>query len=276
MIVELKENEYNKIKTIVDPIKFHLPISAIIDGGIPGRIWVDNVDNPTSVLIWDKRYAYYLGGDENNEKFNSALNRIFIEEISPNALEKDYELFFIACDKGWEDKLLKEKLLNVRSRTIQRQYHTFNQPKVRNWKERIPSGFNMIQADEDFLKRNDLENFDPFLGEVHDISGSKEDFVKRGNFGSCLVYDDRELVSWCLSFFHGGSCELWIQTVEKYQKQGYATLTAAAFVDFCLDNNIRMGWHSNQNNIASIRLAQKVGFDVVLNNYSWVYGSFTT
>ncbi|MFX0210748.1 MAG: hypothetical protein ACFFDT_32515 [Candidatus Hodarchaeota archaeon] len=138
MIVELKENKYKEIKTVVEPIRFHLPINAIVEGGIPGRIGADNLDNPTSVLIWDKRYGYYLGGNENNERFNSALDRVFSEEIGPNALERGISLFFIACNKTWKDKLLKEELLNVELKTLQRQYHAFIQPKVTDWKERIP------------------------------------------------------------------------------------------------------------------------------------------
>ncbi|MFX0210747.1 MAG: hypothetical protein ACFFDT_32510 [Candidatus Hodarchaeota archaeon] len=73
------------------------------------------------------------------------------------------------------------------------------------------------------MQRTNLGNFSTFVDEIHDISGTSKEFVKKGNFGYCLINDDQELVNWCLSFSHGISCELWIQTAEKYRKQGYAT-----------------------------------------------------
>ncbi|MFX0123361.1 MAG: hypothetical protein ACFFAE_06950 [Candidatus Hodarchaeota archaeon] len=51
MIVELKNNEYILIQSLVNPLKFHLGIKAIIDTAVPGRMWVDNVNNPKSALI---------------------------------------------------------------------------------------------------------------------------------------------------------------------------------------------------------------------------------
>ncbi|MFX0185192.1 MAG: hypothetical protein ACFE95_19090, partial [Candidatus Hodarchaeota archaeon] len=86
MIVELKKNKYMRIRTLVNPLKFHLAIDAIIDAAIPGRIWVDNENDPKSALIWDKRYSYYLAGREDNYEFNIDLRKLFTKEIAPNAL----------------------------------------------------------------------------------------------------------------------------------------------------------------------------------------------
>ncbi|MFX0091894.1 MAG: GNAT family N-acetyltransferase [Candidatus Hodarchaeota archaeon] len=275
MMVELKKKDFEKVKPVIVPVNFHLAISAIIDGVIPGRIWVDNKDTPQTAMIWDTRYSYFLAGNENNEVFNNAFDSIFTKTIAPDALQRGFELFFLICSQNWKKRFLNNELLKDETplRTIERQYYTLKQPKLIDWKKRIPIDFSMKFVDKKFLETN-LENSNPFNDEINDISGSKVEFIRKGNFGFALVYKDNQLTSWCLSFLHGSSCEIWVQTIEEYQQKGFGTLTTAAFVDYCVSNNIKMGWHSNKENIGSTKLAERVGFEKTTDEYSWVYGRF--
>ena len=75
VLEELKKTEFKRVQTLYKPLNYHLGIDAILDGVIPGRIWVDNAEKPRTALIWDKRYSYYFLGDENNDKFNLFSDR---------------------------------------------------------------------------------------------------------------------------------------------------------------------------------------------------------
>lgn len=130
----------------------------------------------------------------------------------------------------------------------------------------------MKYIDNQLLIRKDFKNFNSLIIEIEDITASTEEFLRKGNFGFCLIHDEKEFVSWCLSFLHDNSCEAWVQTVEEHQKKGFATLTVTAFVDYCENNNIAIGWHSNLTNQGSIKLAEKVGFERISVEYSWVFG----
>jgi RimJ/RimL family protein N-acetyltransferase len=72
-----------------------------------------------------------------------------------------------------------------------------------------------------------------------------------------------QVVSWsvadCVS---GGACEIGIHTRKDYRRRGLGTLTAAAAVDLGLSNYRFVGWHCDEQNIPSIRVAEKVGFDL--------------
>jgi hypothetical protein len=61
-MIELREPEFSKVTRVFEPLQYHLGVRAIIDGYIPGRIWVDDSNNPETDLIWDTRYSYYLSG----------------------------------------------------------------------------------------------------------------------------------------------------------------------------------------------------------------------
>jgi GNAT superfamily N-acetyltransferase len=73
---------------------------------------------------------------------------------------------------------------------------------------------------------------------------------------------DKRIVSWSIADCIGGNaCEIGIHTHEDYRRQGLATLTAAAAVDYALSSGFRqVGWHCNEYNLGSIGVAEKVGF----------------
>ena len=275
MILELKSNEYNHIKTLASPVKFHLVINAIIDTKIPGRIWVDDIKNSKSALIWDLRYSIYLFGREDNTDFNVALKNLFSEEISPNALKNGIRQFFLISPEAWTNKLLENELIMEKSRLsiIPRCYYSLQSPLDID-EYQVPPGFQMEFIGKQLLGKSNLKNFNLLMDEVRDIAGSIEEFLSKGNFGYCLIHDEKEIVSWCLSFLYGSSCEVWVQTVAKHRKRGFATLTVAAFVEYCQNKNITIGWHSNQDNPASIKLAEKIGFERTIKEYSWVFGDY--
>jgi len=275
MIKELKESEFDRVTTVFEPLHYHLAVRAIIDGYIPGRIWVDDLDNCRTALIWDTRYAYYLSGFEDNHEFNVALDQLITEIIAPEAMKKNIKLYFLICPPHWEKKILNNEVLIDRfPKRIKRCYYAFNQKVNTNWKDKIPSGFTMECVNENVLKRTDLENSDMLIDEIRDIIVSVDEFIRRKFVGYCLVYKDREVASWCLSFMYGSSCECTVQTVEEYQQRGFGTLTTAALIDYCLSNDFTsIGWHCGQENMPSVKLAEKVGFERTNHEYSWIYGN---
>lgn len=275
MVVELEEPEFNRVTPVFEPLNYHLGVRAIIDGYIPGRIWVDDVHNCKTAIIWDTRYAHYLSGYEDNHEFNVALDQLFTDIITPEAMKKNIKMYFVICQSNWEKKLLNNEVLIDRfPKRMKRCHYAFRQKVVEDWKDNIPSGFAINRVDENLLKRRDLENIDVLIHEIGDLIASVDEFVRRKFVGYSLVYRDKEVASWCLSFMYGSSCEFTVQTVEKYRKRGFGTLTTAALIDYCLSSNFTsIGWHCGQENIPSMKLAEKVGFERTDHDYSWIYGN---
>jgi RimJ/RimL family protein N-acetyltransferase len=77
-----------------------------------------------------------------------------------------------------------------------------------------------------------------------------------------VVVDTDEVVSWSLSdCVSGDRCESGIRTAPAHRGRGLATVTAAAAVDHALSTGFaRVGWHCPDDNLGSIRTAEKVGF----------------
>jgi hypothetical protein len=147
--------------------------------------------------------------------------------------------------------------------------------RVPDWRERIPEGFSIKQIDQILLHRTELTHLDQLLGEIHQMWLSVNRFLQQG-FGFCALKEDREIACWCTGEYAAGDqIGIGIETIEAYQRNNLATLTASAFAEHCLENNIQAHWDCWVRNIASVRVAEKVGFREVLEYKVRVCREFT-
>jgi RimJ/RimL family protein N-acetyltransferase len=142
--------------------------------------------------------------------------------------------------------------------TLYRTSFTFNESKfqyLRNWRDKIPKDF--------VIKRIDSTLFEKYKKEMDPLYNllwsSTEDFLQDG-FGFCILKDN-QFASVCISFSRDESAEIDILTVEKYRRNGFATLTCAAFIEHCLEHNLVPNWDCDAGNQLSIQLASKLGFE---------------
>ena len=269
MVYELSEEEYGRVHPVFEELgNYHIYIDAVIEGGLPGRIVVDDPQSPETAFIWGKSSdaGFYLEGNPDNGAFNRSLNQWILEEVYPEAKGLpgvvDYALYY--PPEAWEDRIdviLKDTSAN----RDERKYFEFERPTVA-WKAHIPPDFHMVQIDRHLLERADLKNIDHVIKWTRDPWQSTAHFLEKG-FGFCLVNGD-DIVSWCLSdYVYGQRCEIGIHTDENYRRQGFAALTVAATVDFCLGNGMtKIGWHCWAPNLASAATARKAGFRHVLDH----------
>lgn len=268
IMIEL-QGTYEHILPLFKGPHVSLVVQAVIEGNDQGRIWADESETPRTVFMWDKAHCYYLVGNTGNHTFNRALETVITEEIEPEAIEHNFLDFKVCCTDNWDAKIhsiFKDASLVKK----ERRFYTFKKSKV-DWKNTIPPGFTVKCIDEPLLKRA-FRNTDAVTEEIESMWNSVNDFFKHG-FGFCAVYNN-EIACWCTAeHVSKYRCGIGIETVEKYQRRGVATATAAAFVDHCITRSIVPCWDCWDNNIPSITVAEKVGFERMLN-YSVYFGSF--
>jgi GNAT superfamily N-acetyltransferase len=259
LIFRLDADEYGKISPIFKGLDYNLQIRLVIEGKTPGQVFVDDDSNPTTAFIWDESSKFFLAGHEGNGEFNTALNSLITEEIYPEAIRRKIWGFVLHFyPETWENKI-ETVLKNKRPMKDYRRYYTLNRVKV-DWKKKIRPASSVVRVDDKFLSRTRLKNIDKVTSEIKKMWGSIDNFIMNG-FGFCLLQGET-IACWCLSEFNSGKrCEIGIETDEEHRKRGYATLTASAFLDHCVSNNISPGWHCWESNLSSIRLAEKIGFE---------------
>ena len=131
-----------------------------------------------------------------------------------------------------------------------------------DWRANVPDGFTVQIVDEALLNRPGLKLPEHIPSWIQNNWGSTAAFFEKG-FGTVTLHGD-EVVSWSIADCASGSGgEIGIRTDPAYRKRGLAAITTAAAVEHALSHGLSpVGWHCNEDNIGSIKTAEKVGFEL--------------
>ena len=274
MISELDFHEYGRVKPFFTGMEFDLLLSAISEGNSLAQIWADDRSEPSSIFLWDKaNNVFYLSGEEGNANFNEEVTELLFREIVPKLKLHNRSYFrAMATSDEWDEELLTifADANIVRGQCI---FHSHERPIRPDWRVNMPSGFRLEQIDEGFLYSSDHVNREFVLGEIRQMWPTIDRFVKFG-FGFSIVTEGG-VVCWCTSeYVSKGKCGIGIETLRGYRRRGLATIAASAFVERCVAWRIKPYWECDAENVASRRIAEKVGFtrESVHTMYSGKFG----
>ena len=265
MLYELNTPDYEKVRPLYQALDYHLTIRAVIEETSPGRIYVDDLQDPKTAFMCSVE-GYHLAGNSENVAFNTALTKL-IQYISKNkdtVRDGEDAISLDVYPQAWETQL--PMLFPDRAPLIhQRRKYLCTQLRI-NWKEPLRfkslllEGYSVHRIDNEFLKQ--LREHVPkhVLEWMKANWGSRESFLQYG-FGFCVVHAER-MVSWCIAdCISGNHCEVGIHTLPEYRRRGLATIAVAATVEYCFSHGFTtVGWHCNDDNIGSWKTAKKVGF----------------
>jgi RimJ/RimL family protein N-acetyltransferase len=257
---ELKKRDYGKVQPLFEDLNWNLITRAVIEGTSPGRVYVDRAEKPRTAFMCTVE-GYYLAGYDGNDEFNASLNKLILEKIfvGDTVREGETDVAIGFSPGSWADKMPTIFQGRIPLTTARRHY-VCTELKVDRWRDNVPEGFKVQRIDEKLLQTPHLKIPEHVTGWMKTNWGSIADFMKKG-FGFCTLHDTR-IVSWsvadCVS---GDACEIGIHTHEDYRRQGLATVTATAAVDYSLSSGLNQaGWHCDEYNLGSIGVAEKVGF----------------
>jgi RimJ/RimL family protein N-acetyltransferase len=268
-MIELRAGAFARAKPVFQGLEDHLAVVALLEGAVPGRIFVDDAARPGAALAWIQQ-RFYLAGSGRDPKVNEALHQLFVDVIYPESIAAGRALFVLAYDDEYWGPVIEGIVLKDKRRLrVERQYYALNvgqgpHPSV------IPAGFALRAVDEALLHETHLENLDALIEEMCSERPSKEAFL-RDSFGLCAIHENK-IAGWCLSEYNvAHRCEVGIATLDPYQRQGLATAMASAFIEQARSKGVRhIGWHCYTDNIASAATALKAGFEHVMDHPVYV------
>jgi len=256
MIHELNKADYEKVRPLFRALEYHLTSAAVLNGNCPGKVFVDDPANPRTAFMFSPE-GCYLAGNPANDAFNRALNHAI---YAGQAFDGEVDaLFFVCHAEGWREHL--SVVLNPRPPIKMPRRHYVCRESKYNWRANVPDGCAVHCIDEVLLNRPGLRILAHVTDWMKNNWGSTADFLQRG-FGFVAIRTDK-VVSWSLADCIGGdACEIGIHTLPAYRRRGLATITAAAAVDHASSLGLSLvGWQCAEDNLGSIRTAEKVGFE---------------
>lgn len=258
----LEPGDYARVRPLFQGLRHNLVVDSVIDGNTPAWVYVDDASDPQTGWMWNRQDAMLLAGCANDET-DRALARLIDEKVIPDAKRRyipALSLHYFPDD--WEERM-EDVLAGKHARKALRKFFTFGRLKI-DWRRQLPSGCDMRRIDEELLTSTNLKKVEAVAGWVQSFWCSNRAFVQTG-LGFCLLRGDA-IVSWCLSVYASGvHIELGLATAPDHRGRGYATLTAAACIEHCIENGLGPHWHCWEDNLPSIRVAEKVGFESPIN-----------
>lgn len=264
----LAPHDYPKARSLFEGIYCTLVIDGVLAGNSPAALWVDDPAQPSTALMWDNAYIIYVVGDAGNHAFNQQLGELFTTQLVPAARERGIDGFKIVYgNPAWVSQMatvFPTLTLGHYPRVV----YTLGELMMPDWQSQLPPGFTMRRIDRAMLDDTSVWLVADLLEEIEQCWTSVERFLTHG-FGYCLMHN-QEIVCRCTAeYVSPGKCGIGIATAEPYRQRGFATLTATAFIEHCLAQQIVPYWDAWLRNTASVATAEKVGLRKVQDH--WVF-----
>lgn len=254
MFKEIGLSDFEKVRRLFQGHKQYIPVLAIIDGRFPGRIFVDKSQYPEVAIAWAiSRWAYIEGNHDWNELAFS-LSDLIREIIIPDSLGMNIKWFELYAPNSGEWKGKLDKWL--KDFNCKRHYETayiWDKPAYDRFRTEysIPVEVALEISDHPILPEHISKT--PFVS----------DSLKSQTAIGCKATVNGKTVAYCRSNGLASDNEFMIDIAtsdRSLRGKGYATAAAVGLLDYCFDKRLAPLWETTEDNAASRRLAQKLGF----------------
>lgn len=255
MFVELSPAQFDRAVAPMTPLLDRTPVPAIIEGRTPGRIFVDDADQPRAAFIWNDFHYAYLAGDPHDAKVVEGLAALMKHKLIPEARSSaDPTMVIYPHPTAWRQRRNMERIFpGLHITNAARKRFSFDSKRFTP-ADGPPDGLTLRSIDAAVLNNQPRLNFDVEL-----FWTSREAFLREG-FGY-VVLDGERLASVCFAPCLGnGRAEVDIYTEPDYRRRGLARVAATAFIKHCLAAELIPVWECWDDNRASVKLAKSLGY----------------
>jgi RimJ/RimL family protein N-acetyltransferase len=236
----------------------HLAIESVLKGKSPGIVITDDPVKPRAAFILIGRRCFLLGS-WSDITFCEEIGDCLSEPCLLEAAGSGPGLFLLYYSPSIRENEIKKLFGRWEPKFRLRQYLTL-EPGRKTKEFPLPAGFSLHFVSYKLINRTKLNNVDILSEEILSEAPSIKHFIDNC-FGICARYKN-SLIGWCLSEYNlEGKCEVGIETLRPYQRQGLASAMVSALMREAENRGFKqVGWHSYKDNKASTATAEKVGF----------------
>ncbi|MCP4709616.1 MAG: GNAT family N-acetyltransferase [Planctomycetes bacterium] len=261
MISELAKNKFRSIDNLLQNENYDVEVKSVIRGNNPGRVFVDDPENPQTAMIWANGIeGFYLIGQEKNPKFNNHLDQYIERVIRPLAIESGLDWFEVSGNNPtWAieiPKIFQNRQLTKSYQSVYRIKDLNSVPVSINSPE---TGFQVLRLNRVIFDSDKIENIDFLVSKILLFWDSIDNFLDKG-FGFYILANNL-IVSLCFSAFVADNIQaIDIETQPEYRRKGLGRQVALKYMDYCRRQRLLPHWDCMKENIASALLAESIGF----------------
>ncbi|MGE7603801.1 GNAT family N-acetyltransferase [Peribacillus sp. NPDC097675] len=246
-MLQLMESDYEEVEKCLQVASPSF-VFAVLNKKITGFVYGDP-SNKNNYLIGTVSGIFYVTGDETNNEFKDGLVDLY------NKNEQSRFTLFSSSEK-WDKAISDLFKSEERVHSFSRYTFAFNQLKNINNRVKLPKEFTVKKINAEIIHQSIYFNEEYY----EEYWGSVSNYLENG-FGYCVFHNDT-LVSECTSIFRAEKvAEMDILTKSERKGKGLAKVTAQSFINHCMEENITPRWDCSVDNIASISMANTIGFE---------------
>lgn len=261
MIYELNKADYPKTLNLFTTLKSNTAIESIYNYKNEARLFVDNLENPRSILILNSWAYYYLAGESGNEEFNASLVDFLQNDYFPECIRSNYNTeFAFYPDTDLWCKRIEELFSHLELDKSGKTYFKYNEKRFnKEWRNVIPEGFKVERISQEIIATIDKNQ--EFIDYIKFAWTTVDKYFNKG-LGYCAL-DDKDFATICISVFASeNEREVGIKTFSDFRRKGLAYVTACAYIEECLENDYTPVWSCFSDNKVSVQLAEKLGYTI--------------
>jgi GNAT superfamily N-acetyltransferase len=245
-------------------------LASVVEGNTNAQLWyTSQPDNNVVCLLWDKgNNVFYLSGQLVLSETIKDLALLIHTYVKEKAVKERLSYFKVKTLSSSLENSITDIFQNIPLHRTDKLFYTLRAKKI----EAVPNprleGIQYHPIDADLLEEGRFENNHYVRSEIEWMWPSLQKFLEKG-FGTAALIDAK-IICWCTAEYVSKSkCGIGIEVIDEFQNQGIATATAAHFLEYCLNRNIAAHWECNKDNIGSVRVAEKVGFEKTEETVFW-------
>jgi RimJ/RimL family protein N-acetyltransferase len=250
----LQPTDYQKVIKALSAVEFNCYFAqSVVEQHVTGKIYVDNTEDPKVFYIFHPYGMSLLLGDY--------MNSDFIHDFSDYCLNvnknRDRVDWMQVYPFEWCDVIKQISESTDTIETYERINFKFNREKYLTFRKTI--NLNNYKITE-----TNAEIFENMSGTVipRFFWNTVDDFLTK-SIGFTLVIDEHPVSTAFAAYLLDNILEIGIETTNGLYGKGYSAFTCCRLIDFCLENNLEPVWACKKDNIGSVKLAQKLGFEII-------------
>ncbi len=270
MIEEVLPNRISELTAHFPGPQLGMVLAAVLEGNTEAQLWrIPQQGSQDVFLLWDQgNNVFYFSGQLLLPEIENELAALIQTTIRDIAVKEKLIYFKVKPLSTPLENAIPRIFRGIELHQTDKYFYTFPEQHGVAIPDLGLEGIQYQLIDADFLEQEKLENNCYVKAEVEWMWPSLARFRAKG-FGIAAVLDAK-IICWCTAEYVSTSqCGIGIEVIEEYQGKGIAAATAAHFIEYCLDRNIVPHWECDRDNVGSVRVAEKVGFEKSLETVFW-------
>lgn len=227
-------------------------VQGIIDGILPGQIWVDSEYFPSVCLIVSNITYCFIGG-----RFNE---KIFVEFLN---LLREKDTVKLVCETSLHDKQID--FIKYGFQSIPRRQYRYKNDIYTKKSYFKRSGYILEEIKDEKTFNNCI--WESFLTQIY---GNKNNYLKYSK--GFILWDTvkNRVASEAHGIISRNLIEIGTITHEDYRNQGLSTIVCNQLIQTAIKKRLHPIWTCDEANLASNKVAQHLGMNDV-KHYVFYY-----